>query len=669
MPRRRPAHRRFSDRRRFLDRRRFGHVEQLETRRLLAVDVVTPLADITTQAGSAAQTIDLSTAFDLVGVTGTVVKFANTIGGDIFAELFDAAGPDRARTTPATAANFLQYVDAGRYTNTFFHRSVDGFVVQAGGFNVTPAGDPIYGSIQQFAAVVNEPGNTNIRGTLAMAKLGGDPNSATNQFFFNLGDNSANLDNQNGGFTAFARVLGTGMTVVDQIAAVPQFNPSPTFVPAADIPFPDIPLIDYTSNDPVTRDNLVTITSVTRVGELVYTVLSSNPSLVTATVESNGLLSIDPDATATGTATITVRAASVFDASDFVEEQFTVTVTEPDPNPPPPPVIVTGSDVGAGSQPWVTVINPTTGAIITQFLAYEPGFRGGVRVALGDVVGDGTEQIIATPGPGRVGQVRVFRQDGTELVAYRSLPFGSGYRGGVEVAAGDINGDGKVDIVTAASRGPGLVNVFYVTPEAPRPVPGTPSASFRAFAPRFNGGATVAVGDFGTFTAGVLANASTPDGRMEIVVGSGPGMAPKVLVYDLSTGSPRVVRTISPLVPRIRGGVSVSTGRFDNNLIDDIVVAGGFQAGSQIEVYSGAVTAGQVRLATQQAFAALGRSNLPVYAAAIANANTGRIESFAVVQGGGRTQQGVRRIGVPSSVDTSLTPLAGPLRITASRPS
>jgi cyclophilin family peptidyl-prolyl cis-trans isomerase len=650
-------------RRRLPARRRFGHVEQLETRRLLAVDVVTPLPDVTLAAGEVAQTISLENVFDLTDVTGTVVKFTNNIGGDIYAELFDAEGPGRTRTTPATAANFLRYVDAGLYTNVIVHRSTaDNAVVQAGGFKVTASGDPIFNSIQTFAAVVNEPGNTNVRGTIAMAKLGGDPDSATNQFFFNVTDNSGPpsyfLDSQNGGFTAFARVLGTGMTVVDAIEAVPQYDQS-----ALNSAFNEIPLVDYTSEDPVTRDNLVKITSVARVSELLrYTVTSSNPSLVTAAITGNDNLSITPAAVGAGTATITVRASTVFDASEFVVDQFTVSVDLP----PEAAVIVTGADVQAGGQPTVTVINATTGAIITQFLAYEPSFRGGVRVALGDVVGDGTEQIITAPGPGRVGQIRVFRQDGSELVQYRSLPFGARYRNGVEVAAGDINGDGTSDIVAAASRGPGLVRVFYVSPEAARPIPATPSVAFRAFAPRFNGGATVATGDVGTFAAGALTNANAPDGRMEVVVGSGPGMTPIVRVYDLS-GTPRVVRTIRPLSPGLRGGLSVSTGRFDANTIDDIIVASGHGGGSRIDVYSGVVTGNPSRLLARQAFAGIGRPNLPVYAAAVSRASDNRMVNFAVVQGGGRTEQGVRRISTSTGVEAGFATLSGPLRITASR--
>jgi cyclophilin family peptidyl-prolyl cis-trans isomerase len=662
MSRRRPARRRCSERRRFLERRRFGQVEQLETRQLMAVNVVTPLADTTIPASPT--TIDLATRFDLADVTGTVVKFANNVGGDIYAELFDQAGPGRTRTTPATAANFLQYVAAGSYTDTIVHRSVDNFVVQAGGFGQTASGNPIFQTNPTFPPVVNEPGNTNVRGTLAMAKLGNDPNSATNQFFFNLGNNASNLDNQNGGFTAFARVLGNGMTVVDAIAAVPQFDQS-----SLNSAFNEIPLRNYTPPAAVTRDNLVKITSVTRVGELVYTVTSSNPLFVEASVNSAGILSLTPDASGGGTATITVRAASVFDATDFVEDQFTVTVTA-NPDAPAGSIVVTGADIGAGSQPLVTVIQAASGDIQGQpFLAYESSFRGGVRVAVGDVVGDGTQQIITAPGPGREGQIRVFRQDGTEITTFRSLPYGPGYRGGIEIAVGDINGDGTDDIVTAASRGPGLVRVFYATGQAAQPLPGAPSTAFRAFPRSFNGGATVAVGDFGTFTAGALTNANAPDGRMEVVVGSGSGMARRVLVYDLSA-APRVVRTITPLGSNLRGGIAVSTGRYDANTIDDIIVAGGFGASSRIEVYSGVTTGNPSRLAAQQAFAALGRSNLPVYAAAIARPSDGQMLSLAVVQGGNRTQQGVRRIGLPTATtETSLTPLSGPLRIAASRPS
>ena len=127
--------------------------------------------------------------------------------------------PDAA---PLTVANFLQYVTDGDYNNVIFHRLADGFVLQGGGFSTN---SEIFNNIFQFTdipadpPVQNEFNRSNLRGTIAMAKLGGNPNSATNEFFFNLGDNSANLDNQNGGFTVFGEL--TDLTLLDQLA---QFN-------------------------------------------------------------------------------------------------------------------------------------------------------------------------------------------------------------------------------------------------------------------------------------------------------------------------------------------------------------------------------------------------------------------------------------------------------------
>jgi cyclophilin family peptidyl-prolyl cis-trans isomerase len=118
---------------------------------------------------------------------------------------------------PITVANFLKYVNDGDYNNSFMHRYVSGFVLQGGGFKTS---SPTYTNTSQFtavptdAAIQNEYKLSNTANTLAMAKLGGDPNSATSQFFINLADNSSNLDSQNGGFTVFARVLDSGIVAL-----------------------------------------------------------------------------------------------------------------------------------------------------------------------------------------------------------------------------------------------------------------------------------------------------------------------------------------------------------------------------------------------------------------------------------------------------------------------
>ena len=146
----------------------------------------------------------------------SVVRFSSNVG-EIDMELFDTQ-------KPLTVANFLFYVNAGRYNQSFIHRSVPGFVIQGGGFGLNGTS---LSEVQTNPAVRNEPGISNVRGTVAMAKQPDDPNSATSGWFINLADNSQNpknLDAQNGGFTVFGRVLGNGMAVADRIAAFSTYN-------------------------------------------------------------------------------------------------------------------------------------------------------------------------------------------------------------------------------------------------------------------------------------------------------------------------------------------------------------------------------------------------------------------------------------------------------------
>jgi cyclophilin family peptidyl-prolyl cis-trans isomerase len=330
-----------------LRRRSDLRVEPLEARRVLAVSVTAALPDLSLPLSAPTQTIDLTGHYDDTAVTGTVVRFdvnAAAPYDKVYVELFDQDGDNRLRTTPATAANFLSYVDGGSYQNTFIHRSVPGFVVQGGGFTVTN-GEPgiSIGNVNQRAPVVNEPkpagtsAANNVRGTIAMAKLGSDPNSATNQWFFNLADNSGNLDTQNGGFTVFGRVLGSGMAAVDEMANVPRFGYASPFdtVPLRDVPGANPSTNPRFTNAAVdtttlTADQFVTFPEIVRSGELVYAATSSNPAALAASITPQGKLQLVAGAPGSrGITTITVRASSVFDASDFVEDSFTVDTTQP----------------------------------------------------------------------------------------------------------------------------------------------------------------------------------------------------------------------------------------------------------------------------------------------------------------------------------------------------
>jgi peptidyl-prolyl cis-trans isomerase A (cyclophilin A) len=137
------------------------------------------------------------------------VKFATTLG-DFVVEL----APDKA---PKTVDNFLQYVKDKHYDGTVFHRVIETFMVQGGGF--TPA-------LEQKptrAPVVLEAGNglKNELGTIAMARTG-EPNSATSQFFINVRDNPAlDAPNPDGhGYAVFGKVV-SGMDVISKIKMVP----------------------------------------------------------------------------------------------------------------------------------------------------------------------------------------------------------------------------------------------------------------------------------------------------------------------------------------------------------------------------------------------------------------------------------------------------------------
>jgi len=123
-----------------------------------------------------------------------------------------------ADKAPETVRNFLEYVDAGHYDNTIFHRVIDGFMIQGGGFDAAMQQKGVRAPIKNEA----DNGLKNDRGTLAMARTS-DPHSATAQFFINVADNdflnfrSPAADGW--GYCVFGRVVD-GMDVVDKIRSV-----------------------------------------------------------------------------------------------------------------------------------------------------------------------------------------------------------------------------------------------------------------------------------------------------------------------------------------------------------------------------------------------------------------------------------------------------------------
>ncbi len=272
---------------------------------MLSATTIAPLTNVTLDSSTDLQIVELGNHFDDPEITGSTVEIATPLGNFII-ETYDAV-------TPLTAQNFVELAAGGNYTDMFIHRSDPGFVIQGGGFTFSPAGE--VDQVAHNGAVVNEfanwfdpeigglePGTPlNVRGTVAMAKQAGDPNSATSQWFVSLADNSATLDPQNGGFTVFGHVLFDGMDTVDAIAALPIF--------AANAPFNELPVRDYESGT-ILRENVVTTTT-TVVDELTYQVTAnSNPDVVSAIV-LDGSLRLSGVPGQSGSATITVTATDL----------------------------------------------------------------------------------------------------------------------------------------------------------------------------------------------------------------------------------------------------------------------------------------------------------------------------------------------------------------------
>ena len=240
-----------------------------------------------------------------------------------------------------------------------------------------------------------------------------------------------------------------------------------------------------------------------------------------------------------------------------------------------------------------------------QFRPYGAGFTGGVRVASGDVNSDGIADIITGSGPGIAARVRVF--DGVTLQAIIDLePFGTQFSGGVYVAVGDVNGDGTPDIITAAGPGGGPhVRVFDGQSFAEH-------AQFMAYEPSFNGGVHVAAGDvngdgqadiitgpgagggphvkvfsgrdsellnqflaYGPNNLGgvfVAAGDWNGDGLADLVTAPGAGDEPEVRVFSALDGEPLMGFTA---YPGFQGGVRVATGDVNGDGLADIITSPG----------------------------------------------------------------------------------------------
>jgi uncharacterized repeat protein (TIGR01451 family) len=299
-------------------------------------------------------------------------------------------------------------------------------------------------------------------------------------------------------------------------------------------------------------------------------------------------------------------------------------VPPPPPPPPPPAIIATGAD--AGALPQVNVYD-AAGNFKYSLMPFPTTFRGGVRVAVGDINGDGVNDIVCAAGPGGLPAVVIY--DGATGQVMKSFfaingpnPFGgpqsgtaalgnSGlaglFSGGLYVACGDVNNDGKADVIIGAGAGGGpLVQVFDIAN-------GKVLGQFFAFPFFFTGGVRVAAGDIngmggdeivcgagpgglaqvnvfsgvnfslqaeffaypGLFTGGlyVACGDVNGDGKADIITGAGAGAGPEVLVYDGNTAG--VLEAFFATDPHYTGGVRVATADLNGDRKSDIITSYG----------------------------------------------------------------------------------------------
>lgn len=186
----------------------------LQTRRKLLVllaglgAVGTALAQTDASASASAAAAASTAASAPAAATGPRVKLKTSMG-EIVLEL----NQDKA---PKTVANFMQYVKSGFYKGTIFHRVIDGFMIQGGGFDKNMSQKPTKAAIENEA----KNGLKNETYTIAMARTGA-PHSATSQFFINVNNNTPlDYPSRDGwGYCVFGKVI-SGMEVVDKIAKV-----------------------------------------------------------------------------------------------------------------------------------------------------------------------------------------------------------------------------------------------------------------------------------------------------------------------------------------------------------------------------------------------------------------------------------------------------------------
>jgi hypothetical protein len=206
------------------------------------------------------------------------------------------------------------------------------------------------------------------------------------------------------------------------------------------------------------------------------------------------------------------------------------------------------------------------GVVSSSFNVYDDNFHGGVNVAIGDLDGDGISEIVTGAGQGGGPQVRIFDISGN--LKSQFFAYDQNFRGGVNVAVGDLYGDGFGEIITGAGPGGGPhVRVFDYQANL--------KGQFFAYEESFRGGVKVAVADiYGNETKN----------KREIIVAPGPGRLAEVKIFD-TLGKER--KKILAYSEKFKNGVNLSVGDLNKNGLDEIILGAGSGGAPHVRAFNG----------------------------------------------------------------------------------